>query len=40
MRVEAKQQKDFKTSDTLRDKLLEAGISIKDTKEGSTWALS
>jgi cysteinyl-tRNA synthetase len=40
MRVEAKQQKDFKTSDTLRDKLLEAGIRIKDTKEGSTWALS
>lgn len=40
MRVDAKQQKDFKTSDALRDKLQEAGISIKDTKEGSTWALS
>jgi cysteinyl-tRNA synthetase len=40
MRVEAKQQKDFKTSDALRDKLQEAGISIKDAKEGSTWSLS
>lgn len=40
MRVDAKQQKDFKTSDALRDKLQEAGITIKDTKEGSTWALS
>jgi cysteinyl-tRNA synthetase len=40
MRVEAKQQKDFKTSDALRDKLQEAGISIKDAKEGSTWTLS
>ena len=40
MRVSAKQNKDFKTSDELRDKLLSAGVTIKDGKEGSTWALS
>ncbi|MBK6832943.1 MAG: cysteine--tRNA ligase [Bacteroidetes bacterium] len=40
MRVSAKQNKDFKTSDELRDKLLSAGVTIKDSKEGSTWALS
>jgi cysteinyl-tRNA synthetase len=40
MRIEAKQQKDFKTSDALRDKLLEAGITIKDTKDGSIWTIN
>jgi cysteinyl-tRNA synthetase len=40
MRIEAKQQKDFKTSDALRDKLLEAGIIIKDTKDGSIWTIN
>ena len=40
MRVKAKQNKDFKVSDELRDKLTEAGITIKDGKEGSTWTLS
>ncbi|HEY1039729.1 MAG TPA: DALR domain-containing protein, partial [Bacteroidia bacterium] len=40
MRAEAKTNKDFKTSDGLRDKLSEAGVTIKDGKEGSTWSLS
>ncbi|WP_317899192.1 cysteine--tRNA ligase [Aurantibacillus circumpalustris] len=37
MRAKAKTGKDFKLSDEIRDKLIDAGIQIKDTKEGSTW---
>jgi cysteinyl-tRNA synthetase len=37
MRAKAKTGKDFKLSDEIRDKLIAAGIQIKDTKEGSTW---
>lgn len=39
MRQKAKVGKDFKLSDEIRDKLLAAGIQIKDGKEGSTWKL-
>ncbi len=37
LRLEAKKNKDFKTADKIRDKLLEKGISLNDTKEGTTW---
>ena len=37
IRSKAKMGKDFKLSDEIRDKLIAAGIQIKDTKEGSTW---
>lgn len=37
MRTKAKTGKDFKLSDEIRDKLLSAGIQIKDSKEGTTW---
>jgi cysteinyl-tRNA synthetase len=37
IRSKAKTGKDFQLSDEIRDKLIEAGIQIKDTKEGSTW---
>lgn len=37
IRVQAKTGKDFKLSDEIRDKLIDAGIQIKDTKEGTTW---
>jgi cysteinyl-tRNA synthetase len=37
MRNKAKAGKDFKLSDEIRDKLLSAGIQVKDTKEGTTW---
>lgn len=37
IRNKAKTGKDFKLSDEIRDKLIAAGIQIKDTKEGSTW---
>jgi cysteinyl-tRNA synthetase len=40
LRKEAKQQKNYSLSDRLRDKLLEAGIHIKDLKEGTTWKLA
>jgi cysteinyl-tRNA synthetase len=37
MRNRAKAGKDFKLSDEIRDKLISAGIQVKDTKEGTTW---
>ena len=39
IRNQAKKGKDFKLSDEIRDKLLEAGIQVKDSKEGSTWKI-
>lgn len=37
MRADAKAAKDFATSDRIRDQLLALGITIMDTKEGTTW---
>ena len=37
MRTEAKANKDFATSDKLRDALASIQIQIKDSKEGTTW---
>jgi cysteinyl-tRNA synthetase len=39
MRAQAKTGRDFKLSDEIRDKLISAGIQIKDTKEGTTWKI-
>ncbi len=39
IRSEAKRNKDFATSDMIRDKLTEAGVTIKDRPEGSQWSL-
>jgi cysteinyl-tRNA synthetase len=39
IRDKAKVGKDFKLSDEIRDKLIESGVQIKDTKEGSTWKI-
>ena len=38
MRADAKANKDFATSDRIRDTLAAIGISIKDTKDGTTWS--
>ena len=39
MRKEAKLKKDFATSDAIRNQLLEAGIQLKDEKDGSmSWS--
>lgn len=37
LRLEARKNKDFATSDLIRDNLSEIGIVLKDTKEGTTW---
>lgn len=37
IRKDARAKKDFTTSDLIRDRLKEAGIEVKDTKEGATW---
>lgn len=38
IRSEARKNKDFAMSDKIRDCLLEAGIEIKDTREGASWS--
>lgn len=39
LRTKAKANKDFATSDEIRNKLTEANIQVKDGKEGSSWSL-
>ena len=39
LRVSAKENKDFKTADAIRDQLKNAGINLKDTKNGMEWSL-
>jgi len=38
MREEARANKDFALSDKIRDQLLDAGIQLKDGKEGTTFS--
>ena len=40
IRKNARENKDWTTSDLIRDKLNEAGITIKDSKDGSSWSLN
>ena len=40
LRLDAKKNKDFATSDKIRDALTEKGISIKDTKDGFEWEIN
>jgi len=37
LRTQARAAKDFAKSDTLRDMLADAGITIKDSKSGTEW---
>lgn len=39
LRLEAKKNKDFSTSDKIRDELTKKGVNIKDTKDGFEWEL-
>jgi cysteinyl-tRNA synthetase len=39
LRAEAKANKDWKTSDKIRNELAIIGFDIKDGKEGVTWEL-
>lgn len=40
IRKKARENKDWATADAIRDKLSEAGIEIKDNKDGATWSKS
>jgi cysteinyl-tRNA synthetase len=40
LRNKARSNKDFETSDTIRDQLAAAGIQLKDGKEGTTFSLN
>jgi len=40
LRAKAKAQKDWATSDQIRDALAQAGFEVKDTKDGVTWKLN
>ncbi len=40
VRRQAKANKDFATSDKIRDELVKLGIVVKDTKDGSSWTLA
>ena len=37
-RKEAKKNKDYESADNIRNELLEKGIELKDTREGTTWS--
>ena len=39
LRQQAKEAKDWATSDQIRDALNDAGFVINDTKDGTTWSL-
>ena len=39
LRRQARERKDFATSDRIRDRLAELGITIKDGKDGTEWSL-
>ena len=38
-RSEAKNNKDFKTADAIREKLIEMGVEINDSVDGTNWKL-
>jgi len=40
VRNNAKAYKDWARADSIRDKLLEMGVTIKDTREGTTWHIN
>ena len=40
LRNQARANKDFATSDQIRDQLQEVGIQLKDGKEGTTFSLN
>ncbi|MBP5772921.1 MAG: cysteine--tRNA ligase, partial [Eubacterium sp.] len=37
-RAQAKKDKDFALADSIRDELLEKGIVLEDTREGTKWS--
>jgi len=39
IRLQAKQNKDWATSDRIRNELTECGFTVKDTKDGFEWTI-
>lgn len=39
LRAEARARKDFATSDEIRDRLKEAGVTLEDAKDGTRWSV-
>ena len=39
LRTNARAQKDFATSDQIRDRLTAAGVALEDRKDGTSWKL-
>jgi len=39
MRAQAKRDRNFAMADEIRDRLLEAGVQLKDSKEGTTYSI-
>ncbi|MGM0532724.1 MAG: CysS/YqeB C-terminal domain-containing protein [Bacteroidota bacterium] len=40
LRKQARKNKDFDTADSIRDRLEQLGITIKDTKDGAEWEVT
>ncbi|WP_117211039.1 hypothetical protein [Allorhizocola rhizosphaerae] len=40
LRTQARAERDFTTSDRVRDLLIAAGIEVRDTPDGTTWSLT
>ena len=40
IRQQARANRDFTTSDLIRDRLKATGITVKDAKDGATWVVS
>ena len=40
LRQKVRSEKDWATSDKIRDKLIEAGIQLKDGKDGTSWTMN
>ena len=40
LREQARKQRDFAEADRLRDELVRLGVTLKDTRGGTTWTLA
>ena len=40
IRNKAKLNKDFTTSDEIRNRLTQTGVQVKDSKEGTSWSIN
>jgi cysteinyl-tRNA synthetase len=40
VRARARETRDWATADLVRDRLIEAGVEVRDGAEGSTWVLA